>query len=55
MSARVLGDGNRVGDVGLAGLARLALVGIRAELIGANDGLNLFAGKVALERIHKMP
>ena len=50
-----LGDGNGVGYIGFASLACLALVGLGAELIGANDRLNLLTGEIAFERFNKVP
>ena len=43
-----LGGGDRVGDVGFAGLALLAAVRLGAELGGLADALDLVGGKIRL-------
>ena len=50
-----LRNGNRVRDVGLAGLAGLSFVRVGAVFVGANDVLDLFLGEVGLERIKQVP
>ena len=45
-SARIAGDRHRVGDVGLAGEALLALVGRGAELGGLAHALDLLGRQV---------
>ena len=48
-SAAILGHGDRVGDVGFAGAAQLALVGVDGRDTGAADEFGIAVGVVLVE------
>ena len=52
---QLLGDGDRVRNVGFTGLAGLALVRRSTELIGAHDHFDLRFRQIALERVEQRP
>jgi hypothetical protein len=49
-----VGDGDRVGDVGLAGQPLLALVGLGAELVRVADAIHLRRRQVGLELVQQL-
>ncbi len=47
--------GDRVGNIGLAGLAGLPFVCRRTELVSARDRVDLLLGQVCLQRVYEIP
>ena len=51
----LLRNGDRVRNVGLAGLAGLTVMCCSAKLVGVHDGLYLLFGEVGLQRFDELP